>query len=329
MTELRRQEDDTPPLPAHATMRGFTLIEMMVAMAIGLVLILGAVNIYGQGRNSFRTAESIARIQENARFAMDFMAPDLRLAGFWGRGSEAAFITIPGAVNVTCGGVNVDAWALNLPAGLQAVDDNYNLPCAPFSAAQPNTDVLVVRHASGQPTLPQAGVVQIQSGRTAAAMFDDGIAPIGLVPAPPLSDTHDLVINAYYVDQQSSLGANIPSLRRQTLVNGGVIQDQELIAGAENLQVQFGVDTDGDGNVERYVDSDAPILDPLNVAFIPDAEVLSVRVWMLIRSTQQETQYNDVGPYIPPDANLGNITPNDPFRRMQVSSTVFLRNTRG
>jgi type IV pilus assembly protein PilW len=328
MTELRRQHDRLRH-PNRRAASGFTLVEMMVAMALGLILILGAVNIYGQGRNSFRTAESIARIQENARFAMDIMAPDIRLAGYWGRGSESAFITVGAGINITCNAVNVNAWALNLGVGVEATDDNYNLPCNAFSGAQPNTDVLVVRHASGQPTVPLAGIVQVQSGRTAAAMFNNGAAPIGIVPAPPLSATHDVVVHAYYVDQQSSLGVNIPSLRRQTLVAGGVIQDQEMITGVENLQVQFGVDTNGDGNVERYVDSDSPILDPLNVAFIPGSEVLAVRLWMLMRATQQETLYNDAGPYIPPDNNLGNIAPNDPFRRMQVSSTVFLRNVRG
>ena len=328
MIELRRQ-DSRVHIKAPSTTRGFTLVEMMVAMAIGLVLILGAVNIYGQGRNSFRTAESIARIQENARFALDMMGPDIRLAGFWGRGSESAFITIPAGINITCNAINVNAWALDLGTGVEAVDDNYNLLCNPFSAAQPNTDVLVVRHVSGQPTLPQAGLVQVQSGRIAAAMFNDGIAPIGIIPAPPRSDTHDLIVHAYYVDQQSSLGVNIPSLRRQTLVNGGVIQDQEMIPGVENLQIQFGVDTNNDGNVERYVDTDSPILDPLSVGFIPGAEVLSVRVWMLVRATQQENLYNDAGPYIPPDADLGAIAPNDAFRRLQVSSTVFLRNHRG
>ncbi len=307
---------------------GFTLIEMMVAMAIGLVLILGAVNIYGQGRQSFRTAESVARIQENARFALDMMGPDIRLADFWGRSNEPAFITVPGAIAVTCGGANVTAWALNLTNGIQGVDDNYNLPCAAFSGAQPNTDVLIVRHASGQPTLPTAGRLQIQSARVSAALFNNGAIPGGAVPAPPTSATHDIVVNAYYVDQQSSLGANTPSLRRQTLVNGGVIQDQEIIPGVENLQLQFGVDTDGDGAVERYVDSDAGIITPGNVAFLPDAEIIAVRLWMLVRSEQLENVHNDTGPYTPPDANLGNITPNDQFRRLPVTTTIMLRNAR-
>ncbi|MGD8977666.1 MAG: PilW family protein [Gammaproteobacteria bacterium] len=317
---------------AGHSVQGFTLIEMMVAMAIGLVLILGAVNIYAQGRQSFRTAETIARIQENARFALDLMGPDIRLADFWGRAGESAFVTVPGGITVTCNANNVTAWALDLANGIEAVDDGYTLPCPAFTGAQPNTDVLIVRHVSGQPTVPTAGVLQIQSGRVSAALFDDGALPGGGVPAPPLSATHDMVVNAYYVDQQSTLGANVPSLRRQTLVagtgGGSTIQDQEIIPGVENLQVQFGVDTNEDGSVERYVDSDAAIITPGAPGFDPNAQILSVRLWMLVRAEQRENAHTDTGPYTPPDGDLANITPNDPFRRLPVTTTITLRNQR-
>lgn len=302
---------------------GFTLVEMMIAMAIGMVLILGAVTIYANGRQSFRTFENIARIQDNARFAVEMMAPDIRLAGFWGRTNEAAFINVPGAVAVNCGGADVTAWAMNLNTGVAGVDDNYNLPCAPFFAAQANTDVLVLRHASGQPTPAVAGVMQVQTTRTAGQVFNTGIVPGGFLPAPA-SATHDVNVHAYYVDQASSVGG-LPSLRRQTLV-GNQIQDQEIIPGVENMQVQFGVDTDQDGTVERYVDPDSVIITPGAVGFNPLAEILAVRVWLLVRGEFQENAFVNDATYTPPDANLLPITPNDNLRRMQLSTTIFLRN---
>lgn len=324
---------DTRLRPASSDReQGFTLIEMMVAMAIGLVLILGAVNIYAQGRQSFRTAESIARVQENARFALDLMGPDIRLVNYWGRNSEAAYVAPPAGLVVTCNAADVSAWALNLVNGIEAVDDGYTLPCPAFSGAQPNSDVLVLRHASGQPAAPTAGRLQIQSGRVSAALFTTGIIPGGAIPAPPASVTHDVVVNAYYVDQQSSLGANVPSLRRLTLVpaaggGAGSMQDQEIIPGVESLQVQLGIDTTDDGAADRYVDSDAGIITPGDIAFDPDAEVVSVRLWMLVRAEQRENGHTDAGPYVPPDADLAAITPNDAFRRMALTTTIKLRNT--
>ena len=60
---------------------GFTLIELMISIVLGLVLIAGVLNVFVTNRESFRTNENLARMQEDARTAFDFMARDLREAG--------------------------------------------------------------------------------------------------------------------------------------------------------------------------------------------------------------------------------------------------------
>ena len=67
---------------------GLTMIELMVALAIGSFLIIGAVQIYTQSRQAFVVNESIARVQETAQFAMDTIEADLRMASNWGRNSR-------------------------------------------------------------------------------------------------------------------------------------------------------------------------------------------------------------------------------------------------
>lgn len=314
--------------------QGFTLIELMIAMLIGSFLIIGAITVYSQSSTNYRVSESIARLQENARFALSMLEPDFRLVKNWGRHNEPALITIDPAIAITCqtGGNDVTAWALNLAVGIAATDDNPvapnpNLPCPPDTAIQPNTDVFVLRHGTAQIMPFAPGQVQLQSNRVSGVLFDDGLMPAGYLVAN--STTHNLVIDTYYIDTGSSLGPTIPSLRRQVLVNGGQIQDQEIMPGVENMQIQFGVDTDADGNVERYVDSDHAIVTPGSGAFIPTAEMVSVRVWLLLRAEFPENGHNDPGPYTPLDGNLAQITPNDQFRRMVVSKTIFLRNAKG
>ena len=73
---------------------GLTLIEMMVALAIGSFLIIGAVQIYTQSRQSYIVNESVAKVQDTATFAMDAIEADLRMASNWGRTSRA--LTIEG-----------------------------------------------------------------------------------------------------------------------------------------------------------------------------------------------------------------------------------------
>lgn len=63
---------------------GLSLIELMIAMAIGLVLLLGLVQVMSASRAAYQLSSGVARTQENARFAMDSIQRDLRMAGHLG-----------------------------------------------------------------------------------------------------------------------------------------------------------------------------------------------------------------------------------------------------
>lgn len=298
-----------------------TLVELVVSMAIGVFLTWGAFQVYLQSKGNFRAAEVTTRLHENARFALETLEPDLRLAGFWGRHREAALLAPAAGIAVSCGGDDVTAWALDLAAAVQASDDAYDLDCAPFSAARAGSDVLVVRHASDLLRAPQAGQIQVQSSLAAAQLFDDGGVPGGFGAD---SETRDLVVHAYYVDEASSFTGDVPSLRRQTLVDGGLIEDQEMVSGVENLQVQFGLDSDGDGTVERYVDPGDP-------GAVPGA-IVAVRLWLLLRSEESPgAGFADPRQYPPPDADADAIVPGNEgypagFQRLEVTKTIVLRN---
>lgn len=68
-------------LSYHRGHRGFTIIEIMVAMVISLILLLGVINIFQASRTSYDMQSGMARLQENARFALDAMAYSLSMAG--------------------------------------------------------------------------------------------------------------------------------------------------------------------------------------------------------------------------------------------------------
>jgi type IV pilus assembly protein PilW len=71
---------------------GVSLIELMVAMAIGVVLVLGLVQIFSASRAAFASAEGMSRVQENARFAIDIMRNDLRMVGHLGLRGELGYL---------------------------------------------------------------------------------------------------------------------------------------------------------------------------------------------------------------------------------------------
>lgn len=64
--------------------RGLSLIELMIALLIGSLLILGLVQVFSASRSAYQLSEGMARVQENARFAMDFLQRDIRMAGHFG-----------------------------------------------------------------------------------------------------------------------------------------------------------------------------------------------------------------------------------------------------
>jgi type IV pilus assembly protein PilW len=71
------------PTPA-ARNHGFSLVELMIAMLIGSLLLLGLVQIFGASSAAYRANMGVARTQEGSRFAMDFLSRDLRMAGYMG-----------------------------------------------------------------------------------------------------------------------------------------------------------------------------------------------------------------------------------------------------
>ncbi|MDX1518384.1 MAG: PilW family protein [Woeseiaceae bacterium] len=327
---------------------GLTLVELMVALAIGSFLVIGAVQIYNQSRQAFVINESIARVQETAQFAMDTIEADLRMASNWGQTSRAATIegrALPGDDDpkslIVAG--NTDAcgsrWVLDLAVPVDGENNSFGLPCAAQGGAMAQSDLITVRRASALPQLHQPGRLQIQSTRIQGEIFSDGTPPPNFEvenmgdPLDPdnSSFTHNLFVTSYYVGQpdDDNLIPGVPTLRRKALlVVGGnsTIVDQEVAPGVENLQVQLGIDVDEDNTVDRYVNPGDEIYDPSAAGYVPGARVLTARIWLVVRGVSPEIGIQDNATYAPGDVNLG--TYSDDFRRLQVSKTILLRNTR-
>jgi len=317
------------------TEKGMTLIELMVALAIGMFLMIGAITVFMQSRITFRVTESVARLQENARFALDTLEPDIRMAQYWGLTNRSTNVegragtTVPAGVPVTCG----NTWAVDLLNAVAATNNSYTWACPGNVPVETGADTLVVRRVSEDPVLAgrTAGTVYVQSNRFEPSRLFVGATLPGS-PDPTTSLPFRLVVNGYYVgrDNTSNLsvaGNTVPSLRMKTLVNGGTIQDREILPGVEDLQIQFGIDTSapktpGRGTIDRYVNPGDAIL--TSAAFIDEGQILAVRIWLRVRAERLENGFTDTTNYVYADQNVGPF--NDGYRRLVVSKTIFLRN---
>ena len=281
--------------------------------------------------------ESISRLQENARFVLDALEPDIRMAHYWGlttrtngiQGRAGPADPVVFAVAGDCG----DNWSVNLAAEIDGSNNGYDWDCAANGGAQANADTLIIRRVEADPSAPLAGRLQVQSARFQdSELFDTAGIPAGYSAAT--SQTHALIVNGYYVSPTSTLstaGNPVPSLRMKTLIAGPRIQDREVLPGVEDMQVQFGVDMDppgaaNRGSIDRYVNPGDPILDPADAAFVPDAAILAVRVWLRLRAERPEVGFTDTASYEYADRDVP--APNDQFRRIVVSKTIYIRNAR-
>ncbi len=319
---------------------GLTLVELMVALAIGSFLMIGAVQVYVQSQQAFKVNESIARVQETAQFAMDTIEADLRMASNWGRNSRGLAVAgravagDPNPTSLPLPATDCDTdWVLNLALPIDGVNNGYGLTCAATGGSQANSDVITIRRASVVPAPLESGRLQIQTTRIQGELFSDGAIPGSFSPAD--SATHNLLVSSYYVSPASTLvvssdNSAVPTLRRHRLIGGGVagprIVDEEVAPGIENIQIQLGIDVDEDNTVDRYVNPGSEIYDPTAAGFVPGARVMTARIWMIVRGVDREDGIQDGRDYEPGDVDLG--VPSDSYRRMQISKTILLRNAR-
>jgi len=299
-------------IPSRHRQRGMSMVELMVALLLGAIIIFGATTVYNRSRKSYGENEAVARLQETARYAMSVIEPDVRMSNYFGLVKGASVVagqagqTDPALAGfpAICG----NNFAADMNSNLQGDNNQYVISASPLGArtaacdalpnlnnvaliwntgAQATSDTLTVRRASvfnqGGVALTN-GVLQLCSSRVAGRISPTG----GACPAAPQGQINNIIVNTYYVDRASQQSPTLPSLRRKVLtsrLNAVAFADQEVIAGVEDLQVQFGIDPNGlTGVATRYVNPNA----------VPaGAQVVAVRVWLLVRADQGETGFID------------------------------------
>jgi len=311
---------------------GFSLIELMISIAIGLMIIAGLIGVLTSNARNSQTNEKTAELQANGRYAMDHLRREVRMAGFLGYTSRDQLLAPVSAINVTgiteCGGAG-SGFLQNLRQGIWGANGN------PFAAScLPNHlrgDVLVLRRVAGPVTktvgaatvddcsAPPTGIatVYLRSSFVRGMMYQ-GTTPPASISEPPCGD-FTVVEYVYYIGVDDA-DASVPALRRVALYTDGSLVDEMVVSGIENLQLQFGRFTT-DGNAQ-YADPN-DISGNFNEADTSWKEIKAVRIWLLARNRKVEAGYTNNQVY-----NLGDdsYAVNDGFRRQVFTSVVHLRN---
>lgn len=164
---------------------GLSLIELMIAMTIGLLLVIGMIQIFGASRATYQMQDGVARIQENGRFVTQFLQKRFRMGGFMGCGSDLERnrqLTFVNHLDTYAGNTVDDAHRFQRPVEGFA---SSNVPATLLASGVTllsGTDVLVLRTASVD-SVPVLSVAQDSNhliltaslGTDATEIFSDSI----------------------------------------------------------------------------------------------------------------------------------------------------------
>lgn len=315
---------------------GLSLVELLVSVMLGLLLSAGIVRVYLDSKSSYLIEEEMARIQENGRFALHLLQRELALAGFFGGGWSIADFTPLSSVP-DCG--SAADWPLTPTTPVDLLNDYVDgavqmasgviLDCVDGSELQAGSDVLALKRSAAEATLRdgvyQPGLSGAATGQWYLRLVDYGADVswwrAGIIPAAEVNpvggtgvDYWESYANIYFVRNYSvDPGDRIPSLCAERL-SASAMRTQCLIEGVESLQIEFGIDSNGDGVPNQYMTAPAPA---------DLARAISARVYLLLRSL------TPVAPTNSKDYQLGQTAiaaKNDAYLRRVFSTTVQLRN---
>ncbi len=314
---------------------GFSIVELMIAMLLSMTLAGAIIAVFVNNSYSFNQDENVGRMQDDARHALRELAFDLSMAGHY------ADLHIPGAVaydgdlaiGTDCGPAGDVNWMYQTTeAGtgnslsVMAIDNATNADVAAahscFTAGEllEGTDVVAIKRVAGaEANVLSANGAYLRTNGTVGVMFSGAVPtnPPVAVAAPRADWAFRPSI--YYIRQFANApGDGIPTLCRKALSGAGPSMTTECIAtGIENLQIEYGIDTTGNGQPNTYLTN--PTLTQMQ-------GVVAARIFIIGRTTEIDTRYTNTKTYS--ISNAPDLVPNDTFHRRVFSTSVSIQNIR-
>lgn len=313
----------------HQLPAGLSLIELLVAIAIGVALSFAAVQLFLQSKLAYLQDEEMARVQENGRYALRYLSRELMMAGYLAT-------ELPGyRAGTREAGTACFDHLMNTAIALEHINDvsangtpqagSQPLPadCLVAGRHQAGTDILLIRRTADSPAL-------FQGERRGAIDRDDiflGIAGQGGLSGLRRGDegvTGAMDLWEYLPqllflrDYSLTRGDGVPALCRKRLARSSnrMAPTECLIEGIENLQLEFGIDENGDRRADRFDRRPGPG---------ELASAVAARIYLLVRSIHPLPGHVDDKSYSLGATRIA--ATNDAYYRRVMQTTVLLRNT--
>ncbi len=303
----------------------FTLVEMMVAMLLGIMILLAVSEVFVNNNRTRIEIENTTRQIENGRYAMQLLEGELANTGFFGEWSGAVPPAVGSPTVTACLSSEDDVRkAVNVPVFGGGALTAGSTDC--MTGFKAGNDYLAVRRTSTC-AVGDAECDGFESGRyhlQVSACEDDDPGEILLQVASVVADmdatqrdctsqapVYRFLSRLYYVRDDNVL------MRAE--LGAGAYVSTPLVDGIERLHFEYGIDSAGaDGEVDKFVS------EPTAAQW---ANVVAIRIWLLARNLEPTPGYTDDRSY-----TMGNeaaYTPADGFKRQLYTSTVRLNNVAG
>lgn len=290
--------------------RGLSLVELMVAMALSLLLMLGVIQIFLSSKQTYSTNSALSRVQESGRFAMDFLISDIRNTGYKGQclGEPHSHL------NTTN-----ELFTLNKPIegweGKGSSDDQHAHLDGKGRLAK--TDSLFIKFAAGeenfhggsgnQTNTPQIGIdkatgitagnIILVSDALGCDLFQSAnnaesknLQKSGSNVAPGnksedwshkyTSEMEVLTLqnSFYYIREHADRPPSLVRNRLKANASNAQYESEELVEGVQDMQITYGITSGPDRQVTEYKTAD-------NISTAEWGSVASVRIELLVVST--------------------------------------------
>lgn len=342
--------------PKRCREAGFTLVELMISLAIALFLVAGMATLIAQQSLNRAELDKSSRQIENGRYALTLLQDDIQHAGFYGQfsGVMSALATLPDpCIDSSTTAATLDV-ALAMP--VQGYDAPASVPaplsaCLPDANHIPGTDILVIRRVEADETPPAlstlvAGQVYVQATPLAKVT---GLGPDPTPTAPTVytlkqkdavtaAEVRKYVENIYFLSpcnvyaagatsctSAADNGNPVPTLKRLELsVIAGITKmvTVPLVDGIQNLQFDYGIDNTG---VAGAAGDGTPSTFVTNPAIADWPNVMAVQVNLLARNADRSAGYVDGKTYSM--GVMGTVGPfSDAYKRHAYSANVRVVN---
>lgn len=324
--------------------RGISLIEILISLAIGMVVVVAVIVSYlGSGQAS-RYHTALTQMNQDAQTGLNMLAREIQLAGYSAPAAlSGANPSVISYYNLAC---PAGACPLPLLAATTGGTAGYIFGCDATKGTAPFTDataaVLACQPAAG--TLSSGfGVVYEADAKNTVAVTVAGVptptnclggALTAQLTTPTVGLPYYIVRNRYYVDTQ--IGANATGRPELYCASDGSA-GQPFIENVDDMQVWYGLatatvtSTPASRQVTRYVQAGKDATTPGTVnatnAATPGEweKVVAVRICLLMRSAEPVLTPEDSATYQPCDSNVAVATSTDGYLRRAYYTTATLR----